>query len=85
VEIGVVVPTTVRAEAGWDRTSSRWAFVNRLGIADIPLGPELAAAAAGIRKRTGASVTDAHLGAAIQTAESDHVTIITSDPGACGQ
>ena len=81
VEIGVAVPTTVRVEAGWDRTGPSWAFINRLRIQDIPLGPDLADAAAGIRKRTGVSVTDAHLGAAIQTAESDHVTVITSDPG----
>jgi predicted nucleic acid-binding protein len=37
--------------------------------------------AAGIAKRTGVSVADAHLGAAIQAAGTDHVTVITSDPG----
>jgi predicted nucleic acid-binding protein len=37
--------------------------------------------AAGIAKRTGVSVADAHLGAAIQTAEGDRVMVLTSDPG----
>jgi len=78
--VGVAVPTTVRVEAGWDRTSSAWAFVNRLRIADVPLSAEHADAAAGIRKRTGVSVADAHLGSAIRNAEQDHVTVVTSDP-----
>ena len=79
-QVSVAVPTTVRVEAGWDRTSSAWAFVNRLRIADIPLSVEHADAAAGIRKRTGVSVTDAHIGSAIRNAEQDHVTVVTSDP-----
>ncbi len=78
--IGIAIPTAVRVEAGWDRTDSAWAFVNQLRVADIPLGTKHADAAAAIRKRTGVSVADAHLGAAIQGAESDHVTVITSDP-----
>jgi predicted nucleic acid-binding protein len=80
LQVGVAVPATVRVEAGWDRTSSAWAFVNRLRIADVPLNAEHADAAAGIRKRTGVSVADAHLGSAIRNAEQDHVTVITSDP-----
>ncbi len=79
--VDVAVPATVRVEAGWDRASSEWAFVNQLPIADIPLGPKHADAAAGIRKRTRVSVADAHLGSAIQNAEQDHVTVVTSDPG----
>jgi hypothetical protein len=78
--VAVAVPTTVRVEAGWDRTSSAWAFVNGLPIADIPLGPKHADAAAGIRKRTRVSVADAHLGSAVQGAEAERVTVITSDP-----
>ena len=80
VRIGVAVPTTVRVEAGWDRASSAWALVNRLRIADVPLSAEHADAAAGIRKRTGVSVADAHLGSAIRNAAQRHVTVITSDP-----
>jgi hypothetical protein len=37
--------------------------------------------AAGIVKRTGVSVADAHLGVAIQVADADHVMVLTSDPG----
>lgn len=76
--LSVAVPTAVRVEAGWDRTSPSWAFINRLRIADIPLDLVHANAAAGIRNRTGFSVTDAHLGAAIRSA--DQVTVLTSDP-----
>ena len=81
LQVGLAVPATVRVEAGWDRTSPAWALANRLRIADIPLGAEHADAAAAIRKRTRVSVADAHLGAAIQRASSEHVTVITSDPG----
>ena len=80
LSFGIAVPAAVRVEAGWDRTAPSWAFVNQLGMVDIPLGSEHSDAAAGIRKRTGASVADAHLGAAIQMAESNHVIVITSDP-----
>jgi predicted nucleic acid-binding protein len=80
IPISVAVPAAVRVEAGWDRLAPAWAFVNRLRIADIPLDASDANAAAAIRNRTGVSVADAHLGAAIQNAESDHVTVITSDP-----
>jgi predicted nucleic acid-binding protein len=76
----VWVPASVRVEAGWDRTAPSWAFVNRFRIADIPLDTNHANAAAGIAKRTGVSVADAHLGAAIQAAENDHVLVLTSDP-----
>jgi predicted nucleic acid-binding protein len=79
--VRVAVPAAVRVEAGWDRTSSAWAFVNRFRIADIPLDRVHADAAAGIAKRTGVSVADAHLGAAIQAADADQVTVLTSDPG----
>jgi predicted nucleic acid-binding protein len=79
--IQVAVPTAVRVEAGWDRTAAAWAFINRLGIVDVPLDAGRADTAAGIAKRTGVSVADAHLGAAIQAAGTDQVTVITSDPG----
>jgi predicted nucleic acid-binding protein len=78
--ISIAIPTAVRVEAGWDRTDSAWAFVNQLRVEDIPLGTKHADTAAAIGKRNRVSVADAHLGAAIQGAESDHVTVITSDP-----
>ena len=79
--VSVAVPAAVRVEAGWDRTASAWAFINRFPIADIPLDTNHADTAAGIVKRTGASVADAHLGVAIQAADADHVMVLTSDPG----
>jgi predicted nucleic acid-binding protein len=79
--IQLAVPTAVRVEAGWDRTSSAWAFPNRLRIADIPLDAANASIAAAIRNRTGVSVADAHLGAAIQSAPTGPITVVTSDPG----
>jgi len=79
--IEVVVPTAVRVEAGWDRTASAWAFPNRLRINDMPLDSVHANTAAAIRNRTGVSVADAHLGAVIQSALADRITVVTSDPG----
>jgi hypothetical protein len=81
VAIQVVVPAAVRVEAGWDRTSPAWVFPNRLRITDRPLETASANTAAGIRSRTGVSVADSHLGAVIQSAHDDQVTVITSDPG----
>jgi hypothetical protein len=81
VAIQMVVPTAVRVEAGWDRTSPAWAFPNRLRITDSPLDTANANTAAGIRGRTGVSVADSHLGAIIQSAPHDQITVVTSDPG----
>ena len=78
--VSIAAPTVVRVEAGWDRTASAWAFINRLRIADIPLDTTHANAAAAIANRTGVSVADAHIGAAIQSVEPGHVTVLSSDP-----
>jgi len=79
--IDLVVPTAVRVEAGWERTSPAWAFPNRLRIADVPLDTAHANAAAAIRDRTGVSLADAHVGAVIQSSRAARVTVVTSDPG----
>jgi predicted nucleic acid-binding protein len=79
--VRVAVPVAVRVEAGWDRTAPAWAFVNRFPIDDIPLDAANANAAAGVARRTGVSVADAHLGAAIQAAAADQIMVLTSDPG----
>jgi predicted nucleic acid-binding protein len=50
-------------------------------VVDVPLDASRADTAAGIAKRTGVSVADAHVGAAIQAAGTDQVTVITGDPG----
>jgi len=79
--IQLAVPTAVRVEAGWGRTSPAWAFPNRLRIADSPLDTASASAAAGIRDRTGVSVADSHVGSVIQSAPHGQITVVTSDPG----
>ena len=79
--IQLAVPTAVRVEAGWDRTSPAWAFPNRLRIADSPLDTASANTAAGIRDRTGVSVADSHVGSVIQSAPHGQITVVTSDPG----
>jgi hypothetical protein len=81
VAIQLVVPAAVRVEAGWDRTSPAWAFPNRLRIADRLLDTASANIAAAIRDRTGVSVADSHIGAVIQSAPDDQITVVTSDPG----
>lgn len=78
--IQMVVPTAVRVEADWDRTSPAWVFPNRLRIADRPLDTASASIAAGIRNQTGVSVADAHMGAVIRSAHDDQITVVTSDP-----
>jgi hypothetical protein len=79
--IRLAVPTAVRVEAGWDRTSPGWVLPNRLRIADSPLDTASANTAAGIRHRTGVSVADSHIGAVIQSAPDGQITVVTSDPG----
>ncbi len=79
--IQVVVPTSVRVEAGWDRTSPAWVFPNRLRIADVPLDTAHASTAAAIRNRTGVSVAYGHLGSVIQSTSAGQITVVTSDPG----
>jgi hypothetical protein len=80
VAIQIVAPTAVRVEAGWDRTSPAWVFTNRLRITDSPLDTASANTAAGIRDRTGVSVADSHLGAVMESALHDQITVVTSDP-----
>lgn len=76
--MSVVVPTTVRVEAGWDRTASRSATANRLPIMDDVLDSRTANQAARLSRTLGVSPADAHIGAALQAAQGD-VSILTSD------
>lgn len=81
VPVNIQVPTTVRVEAGWDRTAVSWAFANRLRIADVVLDAAQANTASSIREGTQASVADSHLGAVIRSSDADGITVLTSDPG----
>ncbi|MEP7112804.1 MAG: hypothetical protein ABI862_06035 [Ilumatobacteraceae bacterium] len=80
-QVAIVVPTSVRVEAGWDRTDRTWTLANGLGIADVGLDAGHANLATAIRGRVGIqiSVVDAHVGAVIQSSTAHRVTVITSD------
>lgn len=74
-----VVPSTVRVEAGWDRTAPQWAAINRLGIVDHHLDRATADVAARLRVEHGVSPADAHIGAIAHGQGDDRVVVITSD------
>ena len=87
----LVVATSVRVEAGWDRTQSASAMINRLRVLDHVLDAAVANRAAGVCRRTGVSVVDAHIGVAVIDLASGHpestaapapvpVVVLTSDP-----
>lgn len=78
--ISALVPTAVHAEAGWDRTSTEGAFLNRLRIIDVPLDAAHANTAAAIREKARVSVADAHIGAVLQSVPNPDTTVVTSDP-----
>jgi len=88
--VQAVVPTTVRVEAGWDRTQPEAATLNRFRITDQPLDAQTANTAAAliakqvakqvVAKQVAPSVADAHLGATVQHLVTDEIVVITSDP-----
>lgn len=76
----ITVPTTVRVEAGWDRTSPARAFINRLKIGDAYLDAGQANLASTIREESKVSVADAHVGAVVQGSAALEIVVLTSDP-----
>lgn len=78
--ISLLVPAAVRVEAGWDRASPQWAFLNRLRITDVPLDAAHANAAAAIHEQAQVSVADAHIGATVQSAPNADITVVPGDP-----
>jgi hypothetical protein len=80
VQVNIATPTTVRVEAGWDRTAASWSFPNTLRIDDAVLDATQANTAASIREGTGVSVADAHLGSVIRSTPAERITVVTSDP-----
>ena len=79
--VTAVVPTSVRVEAGWDRTHPAAAALNRFRVADHVLETSTANVAAAIATSlAGVSVADTHLGAAIRSLVHDEVVVLTSDP-----
>lgn len=76
----MAVPTAVRVEAGWDRTSPARAFINRLKIGDSNLDAAQANLAARIRSEAKVSVADAQVGAVVQGSAALEIVVLTSDP-----
>ena len=76
----VVVPTTVRVEAAWDRTAPSAAAINRFPVRDHVLDPGSADVAARIQLETSTGVADAHIGAAVRSLSSSEVVVLTSAP-----
>lgn len=80
--IDMIVPTTVRAEAIWDRQNRANASINRYLISDVPMSVQDANKAAEIRASLGPriSVTDAHIGAILfATKDSGPHSVLSSD------
>ena len=81
LDVSAVVPTSVRVEAGWDRTQPEAAAINRLRVVDHTLDAAAANIAATIAEGLAVSVADAHVGAVIRSLPHDEVMVLTSDPG----
>jgi hypothetical protein len=78
--VEVVVPTSVRVEAAWDRTAPSAAAINRFPVRDHTLDSSAADVAAQIHRATSTGVADAHIGAAVRSLSSGEVVVLTSDP-----
>jgi hypothetical protein len=77
--LDVLVPVAVRVEAGWDRTAATAADINRIsGAADVDLHRSAANRCVQLRSATNASVVDATVGQAAESAAHPAV-ILTSD------
>lgn len=74
----LIVPTSVRAEAGWDRRDHGAAGLNRLRARDHDLDTTAANSAAALRSALGVSVPDAHLGVVMASLPTTHA-VVTSD------
>lgn len=77
-EVTLVVPTTVRVESGWDRTTATAVAVNRLQFEDAELTGRIADRAAAVRSALNVSVADAHLAAVLGDTKGPHA-VVTSD------
>ena len=78
--VELVVPTAVRVEAAWDRTTPSAAAINRFGVRDHVLDSPCADLAARIQSATSTGVADAHIGATVRSLSSSEIVVLTSDP-----
>ncbi len=80
-DVAALVPTSVRVEAGWDRSRPGAAAVNRFRVRDHVLdGPSADLAASIVAAGLVASVADAHVGATVRNAPAEDFIVLTSDP-----
>lgn len=79
-DVSAIVPTSVRVEAGWDRTRPHPAAVDRLRVVDHALDATAAKLAASIADGQQVSVADAHVGAVVRSLSNAEVVVLTSDP-----
>jgi len=76
-----VVPTSVRVEAGWDRSQPGAAALNRFRVRDHVLdGPTADVAASVVAVGAVTSVADAHVGATVRAVASGDIVVLSSDP-----
>lgn len=79
--VEAVVPTSVRVEAGWDRTNPTAALLNRFRVRDHHLDGQAANIAASVvSSGVVSSIADAHIGATVRGTLGDDVVVISSDP-----
>ena len=78
--VDAVVPTTVRVEAGWDRSTPGAAAINRFRVRDHALDAPAANLAASIQDLCHLGPTDAHIGATVRSVHAGDVIVLTSDP-----
>ena len=74
----LVVPTTVRVEAAWDRRHPSAARINQLGITDAPLDTDAANRASRLGDVLGVSAADAHIAALLSETKGPYA-VVTSD------
>jgi len=80
----LVVPTSVRVEAGWDRQAPSASGINRLRVADSALNAGTTDLAVRARAALRVSVADGHLAATLVTTAGPHA-VVTSDPADLGR
>lgn len=76
--VRLLVPTTVRVEACWDRQARRSAVINQLRVGDLALDSVAADLATRARTVLGVSIADGHIAAALSTVPGPHA-VVTSD------
>lgn len=80
-KVDATVPTSVRVEAGWDRSRPGAAALNRFRVRDRELDATSANVAASIvSSGVVTSVADAHVGATVLGLADDDIVVLTSDP-----